>query len=70
MKKFFEKMAITAFVALMFAILALIAALGYVLGGIPGLVIVVSVEMAILTTIGIVDRLIDKYNKEFPELKF
>ena len=70
MKKSFEKMAITAFVALMFAILALIAALGYVLGGIPGLVIVVSVEMAILTTIGIVDRLIDKYNKEFPELKF
>ena len=70
MKKFFEKMAITAFVALMFAILALIAALGYVLGGIPGLVIVVSIEMAILTTIGIVDRLIDKYNKGFPELKF
>lgn len=70
MKKFFEKLAITAFVALMFAILALIAALGYVLGGIPGLIIVTSVEVAILTTIGIVDRLIDKYNKEFPELKF
>lgn len=70
MKKFFEKLAITAFVALMFAILAMIAALGYVLGGIPGLVIVVSVEMTILVTIGIVDRLINKYNKEFPELKF
>lgn len=70
MKKFFEKMAITAFVALMFAILALIAALGYVLGGIPGLVIVTSIEVAILITIGIVDHLINKYNKEFPELKF
>lgn len=70
MKKFIEKLAITAFVALMFAILALIAALGYVLGGIPGLVIVVSIEVTILTAIGIVDRLIDKYNKEFPELKF
>lgn len=70
MKKFFEKMAITAFVALMFAILALIAALGYVLGGIPGLVIVVSIEVTILAAIGIVDHLIDKYNKEFPELKF
>lgn len=70
MKKFLEKLAITAFVALIFAILALIAALGYVLGGIPGLVIIVSVEVAILTAIGIVDHLIDKYNKEFPELKF
>ncbi len=70
MKKFFEKLTITAFVALIFAILALIAALGYVLGGIPGLVIVVSIEMTILTAIGIIDRLIDKYNKEFPELKF
>ena len=70
MKKFIEKLAITAFVALMFAILALIAALGYVLAGIPGLVIVVSIEVAILVTIGIIDRLIDKYNKEFPELKF
>ena len=70
MKKFIEKLAITAFVALMFAILALIAALGYVLGGIPGLVIVVSIEVTILAAIGIVDRLIDKYNKEFPELKF
>lgn len=70
MKKFLEKLAITAFVALMFGILALIAALGYVLGGIPGLVIVVSVEMTILVTIGIVDHLINKYNKEFPELKF
>lgn len=70
MKKFLEKLAITAFVALMFGILALIAALGYVLGGIPGLVIVVSVEITILVTIGIVDHLINKYNKEFPELKF
>lgn len=70
MKKFFEKLAITAFVALMFAILALIAALGYVLGGIPGLIIVTSVEVAILVTIGIIDHWIDKYNKEFPELKF
>ena len=70
MKKFFEKMAITAFVALIFAILALIAALGYVLGGIPGLVIVVSIEVTILAAIGIVDHLIDKYNKEFPGLKF
>ena len=70
MKKFFEKLAITAFVALMFAILALIAALGYVLGGIPGLVIVVSIEVTILAAIGIVDHLIDKYNKEIPELKF
>lgn len=70
MKKFIEKLAITAFVALMFAILALIAALGYVLGGIPGLVIVVSIEVTILAAIGIVDRLIDKYNKEFSELKF
>lgn len=70
MKKFFEKLAITVFVALMFAILGLIAALGYVLGEIPGLVIVISIEVAILTTIGIVDHLIAKYNKEFPELKF
>lgn len=70
MKKFFEKLAITAFVALMFGILALIAALGYVLGGIPGLVIVTSIEVAVLVTIGIVDHLINKYNKEFPELKF
>lgn len=70
MKKFFEKLAITAFVTLMFAILAMIAALGYVLGGIPGLVIVVSIEVTILAAIGIIDRLIAKYNKEFPELKF
>lgn len=70
MKKFIEKLAITAFVALMFGILALIAALGYVLGGIPELVIVTSIEVTILITIGIVDHLINKYNKEFPELKF
>lgn len=70
MKKFIEKLAITAFVALMFGILALIAALGCVLGGIPGLVIVTSIEVAVLVTIGIVDHLINKYNKEFPELKF
>lgn len=70
MKKFIEKLAITAFVALIFGILALIAALGYVLGGIPGLIIVTSIEVAILVTIGIVDHLINKYNKEFPELKF
>lgn len=70
MKKFFEKLAITAFVTLTFAILALITALGYVLGGIPGFVIVVSIEVTILTAIGIVEHLIDRHNKEFPELKF